>query len=41
MSTSQTVSWLPRIPKAVKIGHIPQRLKSPKLDFQRARLEAS
>lgn len=41
MSTSQTVTWLPRIPKAVKIGHIPQRLKSPKLDFQRARLEAS
>uniref|UniRef100_A0A915PQA5 Large ribosomal subunit protein bL17m n=1 Tax=Setaria digitata TaxID=48799 RepID=A0A915PQA5_9BILA len=41
MSTSRTVTWLPRIPKAVKIGHIPQRLKSPKLDFQRARLEAS
>ncbi|MCP9262146.1 hypothetical protein DINM_005438 [Dirofilaria immitis] len=39
MSTSRMVTWLPRIPKAVKIGHIPQRLKSPKLDFQRARLE--
>lgn len=39
MSASRTVTWLPRIPKAVKIGHIPQRLKSPRLDFQRARLE--
>ncbi|VDN84233.1 unnamed protein product [Brugia pahangi] len=39
MSASRAVTWLPRIPKAVKIGHIPQRLKSPRLDFQRARLE--
>ncbi|KAL3994858.1 Ribosomal protein L17 family protein [Acanthocheilonema viteae] len=39
MSGSRTVGWLPRIPKAVKIGHIPQRLKSPRLEFHRARLE--
>ncbi|VDN05969.1 unnamed protein product [Thelazia callipaeda] len=39
MSATQSVTWLPKIPKAVKIGHIPQRLKSPKLDFHRARLE--
>lgn len=39
MSAPRMVTWLPRIPKEVKIGHIPQRLKSPKLESGRGRLE--